>query len=611
MSVSTKAFPTLGGWHPSYKELFLEFTGSDGKKYRTGLRPKEYPFYAGAPIINGVPDFSQAVFLVDKYGNVRMKNAYIEGTIIAGANSEIDWSYIKNVLVKDAQIESLSADKITAGNGIINALTIKNSLTIGSGGCIRQGQTAYDTGIGFWLGDVNGTPKFSIGNSTGNKLTWDGSTLTVSGVLNAASGSSIKADYITAGTLTGSRVQTAQSGRRVVMETQGDYSNSICFYDEDNNFQLSIYENIIAWATNPWLISTSTDILEIRFPVPISDIRQLLFTRGTRGDVKIYAGIGSIEIGSDLVPSGTNNLGSPSYKWANLYISGTVNTTYLAASYLSQPLNANGYSISNLNSLYCSYLYANYLGQSLNANSYNISNIGSLYCSYLYASYLGQSLNANGYNISNVATLSCSSLSCSGTVYGSLLNIGASSTYNYIAGTLKTYSIHPASNNYYELGSSSYKWYRIYVSYINGVGDIILENHIRPASLSLNLNVGTADYYFNEINAKYFTDRGCLAWFEDGVELNNGKKVSDLEAIKSIKPSEKKKTIYGVPQLDYSTLPKVVYRPAPIDEKGNKRGEDGAELTALISIMLGAIKELDKKVENLENKFNELEKSLT
>jgi len=196
MSVSTKAFPTLGGWHPSYKELFLEFTGSDGKKYRTGLRPKEYPFYSGVPVINGVPDFSQAVFSVDKYGNVRMKNAYIEGTIIAGANSEIDWSYIKNVLVQDAQIESLSADKITAGNGIINALTIKNSLTIGSGGSIKQGQTAYDSGIGFWLGDVAGTPKFSIGNSAGNKLTWDGSTLTVIGALKTGANSLINGQYI-------------------------------------------------------------------------------------------------------------------------------------------------------------------------------------------------------------------------------------------------------------------------------------------------------------------------------------------------------------------------------------------------------------------------------
>jgi hypothetical protein len=49
---------------------------------------------------------------------------------------------------------------------------------------VRQGQTAFDTGTGFWLGDVSGTPKFSIGNSSGNKLTWDGSALNVTGAIN-------------------------------------------------------------------------------------------------------------------------------------------------------------------------------------------------------------------------------------------------------------------------------------------------------------------------------------------------------------------------------------------------------------------------------------------
>lgn len=46
---------------------------------------------------------------------------------------------------------------------------------------IRLGQTDYNTGTGFWLGDDNGTPKFSIGSGADNRLTWDGTTLSVSG----------------------------------------------------------------------------------------------------------------------------------------------------------------------------------------------------------------------------------------------------------------------------------------------------------------------------------------------------------------------------------------------------------------------------------------------
>jgi hypothetical protein len=49
---------------------------------------------------------------------------------------------------------------------------------------VRQGQTAFDTGAGFWLGDNAGTPMFSIGNSGANKLTWDGSHLNVVGAIN-------------------------------------------------------------------------------------------------------------------------------------------------------------------------------------------------------------------------------------------------------------------------------------------------------------------------------------------------------------------------------------------------------------------------------------------
>ena len=57
------------------------------------------------------------------------------------------------------------------------------------------GQSDYDTGTGFWLGMKNGIPKLSIGNSAGNKLTWDGTTLTVPGV-SSLGGFSIGSDYI-------------------------------------------------------------------------------------------------------------------------------------------------------------------------------------------------------------------------------------------------------------------------------------------------------------------------------------------------------------------------------------------------------------------------------
>ena len=77
--------------------------------------------------------------------------------------------------------------------GTINATsgTITGSLVIGSGGNIRSGQTDYNTGTGFWMGDDSGTVKLSLGNSSGNTLTWGGGGLNINGNLsiNTLSGS--------------------------------------------------------------------------------------------------------------------------------------------------------------------------------------------------------------------------------------------------------------------------------------------------------------------------------------------------------------------------------------------------------------------------------------
>ena len=58
---------------------------------------------------------------------------------------------------------------------------------IGNSGRIRSGQTEWDTGNGWWIGDVDGIKKLSIGSSTGDKVTWNGSALTIVGSLSAGS----------------------------------------------------------------------------------------------------------------------------------------------------------------------------------------------------------------------------------------------------------------------------------------------------------------------------------------------------------------------------------------------------------------------------------------
>lgn len=67
-----------------------------------------------------------------------------------------------------------------------SALTVKGSvfagdITIDTTGNIRGGQTAYNTGTGFFLGYTSAAYKFSIGNPSGEHLLWTGTNLVING----------------------------------------------------------------------------------------------------------------------------------------------------------------------------------------------------------------------------------------------------------------------------------------------------------------------------------------------------------------------------------------------------------------------------------------------
>lgn len=118
-------------------------------------------------------------------------------------------------------------------------------------------------------------------------------------------------------------------------------------------------------------------------------------------------------------------------------------------------------------------------------------------------------------------------------------------------------------------------------------------------------NLGDATYYWADVSYKTLTDRGCLGWFDKGVELRNGKIVPDTEALLAIERDENKTTVYGKPMLKYSSFPKVAYKPAL------KAGDmEGVEMTAMFSIMIGSIRELTVRVKDLEAKNIDLKNRL-
>ena len=73
-------------------------------------------------------------------------------------------------------------------DGINDGTTITGGgITLSSGGNIKGGQTAFNTGTGFFLGYTGGAYKFSIGSSSKN-LAWDGSDLILTGSVFAENG---------------------------------------------------------------------------------------------------------------------------------------------------------------------------------------------------------------------------------------------------------------------------------------------------------------------------------------------------------------------------------------------------------------------------------------
>jgi len=128
-----------------------------------------------------VSDITGGTCYVDDVRMIRASNSVLieDGAITAdkvSANA-ITADKISAGAVTAAKISVTNLSSINADLGSITAGTI----VLPSGGFIRSGQTAYNTGTGFYIGNDSGTPRFSFGNPSGKNIRWDGSDLTVNG----------------------------------------------------------------------------------------------------------------------------------------------------------------------------------------------------------------------------------------------------------------------------------------------------------------------------------------------------------------------------------------------------------------------------------------------
>lgn len=67
------------------------------------------------------------------------------------------------------------------GNALITLTSTTSDIALGNNVALRSGQTAFDTGVGWWLGSDGSTPKFSIKTSGGDYFKFDGVNVYASG----------------------------------------------------------------------------------------------------------------------------------------------------------------------------------------------------------------------------------------------------------------------------------------------------------------------------------------------------------------------------------------------------------------------------------------------
>ena len=109
-------------------------------------------------------------------GSGRIGNFVINADDIRSSNYSAGVGGLRLNSDGSAEIYNLTARGNITANSLNAATGSFGTVSIVSGGSINLGQTAFNSGSGFWLGDAGGAAKFSIGSPTGPHLNFDSQT---------------------------------------------------------------------------------------------------------------------------------------------------------------------------------------------------------------------------------------------------------------------------------------------------------------------------------------------------------------------------------------------------------------------------------------------------
>lgn len=151
-------------------------------------------------------------------------------------------------------------------------------------------------------------------------------------------------------------------------------------------------------------------------------------------------------------------------------------------------------------------------------------------------------------------------------------------------------------------------------------GRIQITDDFDPSSAS-DYSLGGNDRYWVDVHCENVVDHS-MGFYDDGFTDENGNKITDIEALLKIAPHPTRKMKNGRSYLDKRSFPKEFLSPAynkaskefyprdeedrpyTVDEKTQEKvyvdGYDGVSLGQVTALLIGSVKELNKKIDTLE-----------
>lgn len=184
-----------------------------------------------------------------------------------------------NFIGTNQYTSNVSGNFVDGGTSTIIINT--NQIILDTAGFIRGGQTAYNTGAGFFLGYSGGAYKFSIGNPAGNYLTWDGSNLSISSQILHLVGDNL---YKSADTQRNSNIGSWTMKKEIQVFNGGTYRVKFTLWMTGGTTGRGrIYKNGVAFGTERTGTTTPTEYSE-DLVFSAGDLIQIYVIRDSGGD---------------------------------------------------------------------------------------------------------------------------------------------------------------------------------------------------------------------------------------------------------------------------------------------------------------------------------------